>query len=116
MKKPFVTLEKAKELGIKIEASNICGGGAKSGLWKKILANVLGIRLDTVKTEQGPGYGAAMLAMVAAGEYKDVKEAAEKLVSVSSSVYPDEELTAAYEERYKKYSALYPALKGFFNS
>ena len=110
------SLEKAKELGFEIKASNICGGGAKSGLWKKILANVLGIRLDTVKTEQGPGYGAAMLAMVAAGEYKDVKEAADKLVSVSSSVYPDEELTAAYEERYKKYSALYPALKGFFNS
>lgn len=108
------SFEKAKELGIKITASNICGGGAKSELWQKILANVLGIRLDKVKTEQGPGYGGAILAMVACGEYASVNEACEKLVEISSSVYPDEELTAKYEEKYRKFSMIYPAMKEVF--
>lgn len=108
------SFEKAKELGIKITASNICGGGAKSGLWQKILANVLGIRLDKVKTEQGPGYGGAILAMVACGEYASVNEACEKLVEISSSVYPDEALTAKYEEKYRKFRKIYPAMKELF--
>ena len=61
------SFEVAKSLGIEIPRSNICGGGAKSPLWRKIFANVLGIPLDMVKTEQGPGYGAAMLARQRAG-------------------------------------------------
>ncbi|MCQ2474980.1 MAG: xylulokinase [Clostridia bacterium] len=108
------SFEKAKELGIKIEASNICGGGAKSALWQKIMANVLGIRLDTVKTEQGPGYGAAILAMVGCGAYGSVSEACAELVEISSSVYPDAELSAMYDEKYKNFSKVYPALKNVF--
>lgn len=108
------SFEKAKELGIKIEASNICGGGAKSALWQRIMANVLGIRLDTVKTEQGPGYGAAILAMVGDGAYASVSEACGKLVEISSSVYPEAELTAMYNERYSNFSKIYPALKSVF--
>lgn len=108
------SFEKAKELGIEIEASNICGGGAKSALWQKIMANVLGIRLDMVKTEQGPGYGAAILAMVGNGEFRSVSEACGKLVEISSSVYPEPELTAKYNEKYNNFSRIYPALKGVF--
>lgn len=108
------SFEKAKELGIKIEASNICGGGAKSALWQKIMANVLGIRLDTVKTEQGPGYGAAILAMVGCGAYGSVSEACAELVEISSSVYPDAELSSMYDEKYKNFSKVYPALKNVF--
>ncbi len=108
------SFEKAKELGIKITASNVCGGGAKSALWQKILANVLGIRLDTVKTEQGPGYGGAILAMTACGEYASVEEACGKLVEISSSVYPDEKLTALYDKKYAQFKKIYPALKDVF--
>lgn len=108
------SFEKAKELGIVINASNICGGGAKSPLWQKIMANILGIRLDKVKTEQGPGYGGAILAMVGCGEYKNVKEACEKLVKVSSSVYPDKELTALYNKKYEKFRKIYPAMRNVF--
>ena len=59
------SFEIARGLGVDIPRSNICGGGSKSKLWKVIMANVLGIPLDMVTTEQGPGYGAAILAMVA---------------------------------------------------
>lgn len=108
------SFEVAKSLGIEIPRSNICGGGAKSPLWRKIFANVLGIPLDMVKTEQGPGYGAAMLAMVGCGKFKTVQEAADKLVETASTTEPDAALTAKYEARYQSFKKLYPALKGFF--
>ena len=108
------SFEVAKSLGIAIPRSNVCGGGAKSPLWRRIFANVLGIPLDMVKTEQGPGYGAAMLAMVGCGKFVSVQEAADKLVEVASTTEPDAALTAKYEARYQSFKKLYPALKDFF--
>ena len=108
------SFEVAKSLGIAIPRSNVCGGGAKSPLWRRIFANVLGIPLDMVKTEQGPGYGAAMLAMVGCGRFKTVQEAADALVEVASTTEPDAALAAKYEARYQNFKKLYPALKGFF--
>ncbi len=109
------SFEVAKSLGIEISRSNICGGGAKSPLWRRIFANVLGIPLDMVKTEQGPGYGAAMLAMVGCGEFSSVREAAKALVEIAATTEPEPMLTAKYEERYKKYQLLYPSLKPVFS-
>ncbi len=109
------SFEVAKSLGIDIARSNICGGGAKSELWKKIMANVLGIPLDTVKTEQGPGYGGAILAMVGCGEFESVVDACDTLVEISDTVYPDEKLSALYDEKYGTFKAIYPSLKAIFN-
>ena len=86
----------------------------KSPLWKKIFANVLNIELTVPETEQGPGYGGAILAAVACGEYPSVREADEKLVKVCDTILPDPELAALYENRYQVYKKLYPALKGVF--
>lgn len=61
------SLEVARSLGIRIERSKICGGGAKSPLWKKILAAVLNLKLDLIESEEGPGYGGAILAAVGCG-------------------------------------------------
>ena len=108
------SFEVAKSLGIEILRSNICGGGAKSPLWRKIFANVLGIPLDMVKTEQGPGYGAAMLAMAGCGKFASVQAAADALVEVASTTEPDAALTAKYEARYQSFQKLYPALKSVF--
>ena len=108
------SFEVAKSLGIAIPRSNVCGGGAKSPLWRKIFANVLGIPLDMVKTEQGPGYGAAMLAMVGCGKFASVQEAADALVETASTTEPAAALTAKYEARYQNFKKLYPALKDFF--
>lgn len=104
-------LELARSCGIAVRASSVCGGGARSALWQKIIANVLNVELSTLKTEQGPAYGAAMLAMVACGEYADVASAAAAIVSKRPSFAPEKGLAAAYNERYKKFRALYPALK-----
>lgn len=109
------SFEVAKSLEIEIPRSKICGGGAKSPLWCRIFANVLGIPLDMVKTEQGPGYGAAMLAMVGCGAFASVQAAADALVEVASTTEPDAELTAKYQARYEKFKLLYPALKSVFS-
>ncbi|MBQ4600598.1 MAG: xylulokinase [Oscillospiraceae bacterium] len=110
------SFEVAKALGVEIPRSNICGGGAKSKLWRRIVANVLNIPLDSVVTEQGPGYGGAMLAMVGCGAYKTVQEAAEKLVSIASTVCPDDGIAARYEEKYQKFKKLYPTMKSLFQT
>ena len=108
------SFEVAKSLGFSIPRSNICGGGSKSALWRTILANVLGIPLDIVKTEQGPGYGAALLAMVADGQYETVQAACDALVEVVDTVEPDADLTARYEDRYQRFKQIYPTCKDLF--
>ena len=108
------SFEVAKGLGLEIPSSNICGGGSKSPLWRTIFANVLGIPLNILKTEQGPGYGGAMLAMVGCGRYEAVQQAAEELVEVADTVLPDPELTSRYEARYRQFQSIYPACKDLF--
>ena len=108
------SFEVARSLGVDIPRSNICGGGSKSPLWKKIMSKVLGIPLDIVAAEQGPGYGGPILAMVATGQYPTVQAACDALVSVSDAIEPDPTLTALYEERYQQFRQIYPACKALF--
>ena len=108
------SLEVARSLGIKIERTKICGGGAKSPLWKKIIANVMNLKVDVIESEEGPGYGGAMLAAVGCGEYDSVQEAADQLVKVVDTVEPDDKLVAKYEAKYQQFREIYPALKGVF--
>ncbi|MGM9607608.1 MAG: xylulokinase [Oscillospiraceae bacterium] len=108
------SFEVARSLGIEIPRSKICGGGSRSPLWRTIFANVLGIPLDLVKTEQGPGYGAVLLAMVGCGQYESVRAAADALVEVVDTVEPEAELTARYEARYQQFRKIYPACKELF--
>ena len=108
------SFEVARKLGIKIERTKICGGGAKSPLWKKIIANVLNIKVDVIESEQGPSMGGAMLAAVANGEYASVEEIADKFVKVVDTVEPDPELAKAYDARYAQFKEIYPACKDIF--
>ena len=105
------SLEVARSLGIQIERTKICGGGAKSPLWKKIIANVMNLKVDVIESEEGPALGDAMLAAVGCGEYPDVKTIAEKIVKVVDTVEPEEELVRKYEEKYKKFRTIYPTVK-----
>ncbi len=108
------SFEVAKELGLDISATRICGGGAKSPLWKKIIAGVLNIPLQAVASEQGPGLGGAMLAMVACGVYESVQEVCNALVRVTEVTTPDPVLAAKYEIRYRQFRKIYPACKELF--
>ena len=108
------SLEVARSIGVDPKRTKVCGGGAKSPLWRKIIANVMNMKVDIIESEEGPGYGAAILAAVGCGVYPSVEEAAKKLVKVVATEEPDAELVAKYEERYRKFRKFYPALKGLF--
>ena len=108
------SFEIARSLGIDIQSSMLCGGGAKSPLWRKILANVLNLKLTVPASEQGPGMGGAMLAMVGCGEYESVSQVCQKLVTVADTIRPDPAIATRYEERYQQFKKIYPTLKGLF--
>ena len=108
------SVEVARGLGLAVNESKLCGGGARSPLWRTILANVLGLALAVPAVEEGPGYGAAMLAMVGAGAYPTAAVCANALVRVRETVHPESVLAALYEERYALYRRLYPAVKGLW--
>lgn len=108
------SFEVAKSLGVQIPRSFLCGGGSKSPLWRKIFANVLGIPLDMVKTEQGPGYGGVILAMVGCGQFDSVQAACRALIEVASTTEPDAVLTERYEARYRQFRQIYPAMRALF--
>lgn len=107
-------VEVAKSCGVNIKSTRICGGGAKSPLWRQIIADVLNIPVEVPSVEEGPSYGAAILAMVACGYYESVEEATAKLIKVKQTVNPDESAVSDYEKRYGIFKELYPALKGVF--
>lgn len=108
------SLEVARKIGADPGRTKICGGGAKSALWRKIIANVMNMKVDIIESEEGPGYGAAILAAVGCGVFPSVEAAAESLVKVTATEEPDEELVKKYEEKYQKFRKLYPALRGKF--
>ena len=107
-------IEAVKSLGVNVSASTLCGGGAKSAIWRKILSSILDLRLDIPLCEEGPGYGGAILAMVADGVYGSVSEAASAITGIKNSVYPDEKLVKLYAAKYEKFKKIYPAMKNLF--
>ena len=107
--------EVAKSIGVAPKRTMICGGGAKSPLWRRMIANILNVEVDVPSCEEGPGMGGAMLAMVACGAYKSVEEAAAAIVKVDKTEKPDPELVAKYEARYQQFKTIYPSLAETFD-
>ena len=108
------SLEVARSLGIKIEKTMICGGGAKSPLWKRLVANILNVEVEVPVSEEGPGFGAAILAAVGCGEYESVEKAAKSIIKIKEKIKPEADLVVKYEEKYQKFKKIYPALKDVF--
>lgn len=100
-----------REQGLAIEQMRATGGGAKSVIWRQIIADVLGVELVTTNATEGPAFGAALLAGVASGVYASVKEACEQTVRIEERTSPRSENQRVYAEGYETYQALYPALK-----
>ena len=107
-------VEIAKASGVKIDATKICGGGGKSKIWRKIVANVLGIPVLRPQIEEGPSYGGAILAMVGCGEYASVLEATNALIKTKDVTEPTPELVEKYNKKYEAFTKLYPALKAVY--
>ena len=110
------SFEAAKSIGVNIEKSGVCGGGAKSPLWRQIIADILNITLVQTENEEGPALGGAILAAVACGVYPSVEDACKKIIKTVSETKPIPENVALYEKRYQEFSRLYPALKEVFKA
>ena len=108
------SLEVARSLGVAPKRTTICGGGAKSPLWRKIVANIMNMQVDTVEVEEGPAYGGAILAAVADGTFESVEAAAKAIVRKKDTTEPDPVLVEKYEKGYQKFKKFYPALKNLF--
>jgi xylulokinase len=105
------SLELLREIGVRPEVGRASGGGARSRTWLEIVASVLGVPLELMAVEEGSAYGAALLAGVASGIFADVREAVDAWVRPRAHVEPAARWQAAYEERYARFRALYPALR-----
>jgi xylulokinase len=105
------SLELLRELGVEPTVGRVSGGGARSELWLRIVASVLGIPLERTAVEEGAAYGAALLGGVAAGVFGDAREAVAACVRVRDVVEPVPEWQPLYAEGYERFRSLYPALR-----
>jgi xylulokinase len=105
------SLELLRELGVDAQVGRVSGGGARSGLWLRIVASVLGLPLERTAVEEGAAFGAALLAGVRAGVFADVHEAVERAVHVRDVVDPVADWAGEYEAGYERFKLLYPALR-----
>jgi xylulokinase len=100
------SLELLRELGVHADVGRVSGGGARSELWRAIVASVLDLPLETTAVTEGSAYGAALLALGG-----DPRETAARCVEVRGRTNPNPEWTAAYDAAYRRFRALYPALR-----
>ena len=107
------SLELMRTLGITTTQVRVSGGGARSPLWRQILADVFNAEIVTVNITEGAAYGAALLAGVGAGVYRDVESACDAVIKTTSSDKPSD-AKSIYAKYYPRYRALYPALKAEF--
>ena len=109
------SFELMKGVGLSgIDQVRVSGGGARSALWRQILADVMDSELVTVNTTEGAAYGAALLAGVGSGVWASVEEACDSCVQLTGSTKPNAEAVSHYDKAYAQYSSLYPTLKATF--
>jgi xylulokinase len=110
------SLELLRSAGWNGTAIRALGGGARSPLWKEIIASATGLALEEINIDEGPALGAAILAGVGVGAYASVLEASDSIIKVEHTVEPNQAWQGVYQELHEVYKDLYPALKHAFDS
>jgi xylulokinase len=103
-----------KDAGIKSEKIILFGGGSKSRVWRQIIADIFNTKIVTLNVEEGPSFGAALLAGVGCSIYKTVQEAVNKTISEVDETNPNADNMAKYKKLYEIYISLYKDLKNDF--
>ncbi len=109
------SLEILRAMEVPLHELRLTGGGARSSLWRQIIASVFGQSVHTLQAEEGPAYGVALLAGVGTGVWQTVPEACAAAVQLASETKPDPVQQDAYEAIYTRYRRLYPALREFWS-
>lgn len=110
------SLEIIKSMGVPVKQIRVSGGGAKSGLWRQLQADVFGQNVVTINAEQGPAFGVALLAAVGAGAYKDIEEACGATIKINEKTAKIQKNQLAYDKRFPLYQNLYRSLKDDFQA
>jgi xylulokinase len=108
------SLEIIREQNIPTQIVRVSGGGAKSLLWRQMLADIFGLRVEVVNSVDGPAFGAAILAAVGVGVFNSVEDACSSMIETVWSTEPDQETVKKYNRVYQVYRGLYGTLKDTF--
>ena len=100
--------------GLTIRQVRLSGGGARSAFWRQLQADIYGAACVTINSEEGPAYGAALLAAVGAGEYKNVRQACAAGIQITRTIKPRAKMKTLYGRHYRQFARLYPVLKEEF--
>ncbi len=104
-------LEIMRNLGMAPGQIRVTGGGGKSPLWRQMQADIYATPVATLAAEEGPAYGAALLAGVGAGLFRDVTDAVDRCVTLTASIAPNDRAVAQYDRVYAIYRDMYTALR-----
>jgi xylulokinase len=106
-------LEVIRDMGVSVREIRVSGGGARSAFWRQLQADIYGQPVVTINAAEGPAFGVALLAGVAAGAWGSVEEACEKTIRITGETKPSHD-RKRYDERYPLYRSLYRSLKDDF--
>jgi xylulokinase len=110
------SLEIIRSLGVSVKEIRASGGGSRNPLWRQMQADVFGSAITTLKVEQGPAYGVALLAAVGDGAFKNIQQACRETIEVADKTAPDRKAVKDYQSLFPIYQRLYGALKDDFTS
>lgn len=105
-----------RDMGLDVGEIRVTGGGARSPLWRQMQADIFGTPITRMRAEEGPAFGAALLASVGTNTYPDIETAVASTVKTAGSLAPDPLAMPAYERGYAIYRDLYPTLKPIFEN
>ncbi|NPU98454.1 MAG: xylulokinase [Candidatus Omnitrophica bacterium] len=105
------SLEIVRSLGVRIDEVRATGGGAKSAFWRQLQADIFGCEIATLGSDQGPAFGAAIMAGVGTGVYASIPEACDAILSVVERTEPDPARVQEYNDYYQVYHSLYPGIR-----
>ncbi|MBU4510456.1 xylulokinase, partial [bacterium] len=108
------SLELIKDKGVKIKEIRAIGGGAKSRIWQQILADIFDEEVNLLNVEEGPAFGAALIAGVGVGVYSSFAEAVNRIIKVEKTIIPRTQNSERYNQYYQLYKKLYYSLKENF--
>jgi xylulokinase len=98
-------------MNVPVRNIRLGGGGARSPLWRQIQADIYEHEVEVIAADEGAAYGAALLAGVGAGIWRDVDTACKEAIKIGARIQPDAANAPVLRERYASFRRIYPALK-----